>query len=185
MKRFFLFFIMSITFVCLSGIFVWADSENENKGIYSLELRCPMASGVYMIKEGDNTEMVNAINRNYIAGTVLEITVVPIPSINLVFDKWTGSVESSDSTIIVVMDSDKVITSHHKERYKLGDLNRDGVIDSTDYILLRRYILKTIDDSDIHFINHVADLNGDGEINSTDAVLLRRYILGQINTFKH
>ncbi|MDQ2084880.1 glycoside hydrolase family 11 protein [Herbivorax sp. ANBcel31] len=61
-----------------------------------------------------------------------------------------------------------------------GDLNGDGVIDSSDYTLLQRYILEipvSIDDIS------VADLNGDGVIDSTDATLLSRYILEIIDSF--
>ncbi|TYQ15316.1 UNVERIFIED_CONTAM: peptidoglycan/xylan/chitin deacetylase (PgdA/CDA1 family) [Acetivibrio alkalicellulosi] len=61
-----------------------------------------------------------------------------------------------------------------------GDLNGDGVIDSSDYILLRRFILGII--SSINNIT-AADLNGDGNIDSTDVILLRRYIMEIIRVF--
>ncbi|TYQ13135.1 UNVERIFIED_CONTAM: glucuronoarabinoxylan endo-1,4-beta-xylanase [Acetivibrio alkalicellulosi] len=63
-----------------------------------------------------------------------------------------------------------------------GDLNGDGKVDSTDYILLRRYILNIIDEFPVGTLK-VADLNGDDKINSTDAILMRRYILGIIDEF--
>ncbi|TYQ16237.1 UNVERIFIED_CONTAM: endoglucanase Cel9U [Acetivibrio alkalicellulosi] len=56
-----------------------------------------------------------------------------------------------------------------------GDLNGDGRINSTDYVLLRRYILEIIEEFPVP--TEAADLNGDGRINSTDVVLMRRYIL--------
>ncbi|TYQ16976.1 UNVERIFIED_CONTAM: dockerin type I repeat protein [Acetivibrio alkalicellulosi] len=59
----------------------------------------------------------------------------------------------------------------------LGDLNDDGVINSTDYILLRRYILGINNDIPLENKVDVADINGDGKIDSTDCVLLRKYIL--------
>ncbi|TYQ18344.1 UNVERIFIED_CONTAM: GH35 family endo-1,4-beta-xylanase [Acetivibrio alkalicellulosi] len=56
-----------------------------------------------------------------------------------------------------------------------GDLNGDGLINSSDAVLLRRHILEIIElDSNA---KKAADLNGDGVIDSTDFILLRRYIL--------
>ncbi|TYQ15320.1 UNVERIFIED_CONTAM: Subtilisin-like serine proteases [Acetivibrio alkalicellulosi] len=66
-----------------------------------------------------------------------------------------------------------------------GDINGDGLVNSTDYILLRRYILGisgVLDDAKKEFY-YVADLNGDGLVNSTDCVLLRRYLLEIISKF--
>jgi endo-1,3-1,4-beta-glycanase ExoK len=62
-----------------------------------------------------------------------------------------------------------------------GDLNEDGIINTNDYVILRRYILE------IDFPNQqqkqIADINNDGEINTMDAVLLSRYILEIIDNF--
>ncbi len=56
----------------------------------------------------------------------------------------------------------------------LGDLNDDGNINSTDFALLKMYLL----DSERVSINTVnADMNEDGNINSTDFALLKIYIL--------
>ncbi|TYQ18192.1 UNVERIFIED_CONTAM: lysophospholipase L1-like esterase [Acetivibrio alkalicellulosi] len=71
-------------------------------------------------------------------------------------------------------------TTPHQPNVKLGDLNGDGLIDSSDYILLRRYILGVTDSLQNRA---AADLNGDGLIDSIDVVLLRRYILEFISEF--
>ena len=60
-----------------------------------------------------------------------------------------------------------------------GDVNNDGSVNSTDYALLKRYILGTGTISDLT----VADVNGDGAVNSTDYALIKRYILGSISVF--
>ncbi|TYQ18206.1 UNVERIFIED_CONTAM: dockerin type I repeat protein [Acetivibrio alkalicellulosi] len=66
--------------------------------------------------------------------------------------------------------------------FKYGDLNNDGVINSTDYAKMIKHILRIerITDANIH---KAGDLNGDGAINSIDLVLLRRYILEIIDIF--
>ncbi|MDQ2087460.1 cellulase family glycosylhydrolase [Herbivorax sp. ANBcel31] len=61
-----------------------------------------------------------------------------------------------------------------------GDINGDGVIDTTDYTLMSRYILELTDSLPNM---EAADLNGDGRIDSTDATLLQRYILEIITDF--
>ncbi|TYQ14546.1 UNVERIFIED_CONTAM: dockerin type I repeat protein [Acetivibrio alkalicellulosi] len=60
-----------------------------------------------------------------------------------------------------------------------GDLNGDGIVNSIDAVLMRRYILGIATNIDINTEN--ADINGDGKINSIDYVLLKRYILEIIN----
>lgn len=59
-----------------------------------------------------------------------------------------------------------------------GDLNGDGSVNSTDYAILKRYILGSIEKLDVP--EQAADLNEDGSVNSTDYALLKRYILGTI-----
>lgn len=59
--------------------------------------------------------------------------------------------------------------------YTPGDLNNDGLINTTDVILLRRCI---VGGYAITINENAADVNGDGRKNSTDVILLRRYIAG-------
>lgn len=62
-----------------------------------------------------------------------------------------------------------------------GDLNGDGKINSTDMTLMKRRVLKIIDEFSVPDTN--ADLNGDGKLNSTDMTILKRYILKIITEF--
>ena len=56
-----------------------------------------------------------------------------------------------------------------------GDLNLDGSIDTTDVVLLRRYIAGGYG---VNIHEAAADVNADGVLNTSDVVLLRRYIAG-------
>ena len=64
-----------------------------------------------------------------------------------------------------------------------GDINGDGAVNSTDYALLKRYLLGSVADLPVNNVLYVADLNGDGSINSTDYALLKRFLLGTISGF--
>ncbi|MDQ2087894.1 cohesin domain-containing protein [Herbivorax sp. ANBcel31] len=59
----------------------------------------------------------------------------------------------------------------------LGDLNGYGLVDSNDYVILRKYILG-IEDIPVANSLDVADLNLDGSITSIDLSILKRYLLG-------
>ena len=65
-----------------------------------------------------------------------------------------------------------------------GDsITAGGMVDSTDYALLKRYLLGTL--SDFPYVNGSvsADVNADGSINSTDYALVKKYLLGLIDKF--
>jgi len=59
-----------------------------------------------------------------------------------------------------------------------GDLNGDQKVTSTDYTMLKRYLMKSIDR--FNTSEQAADLNRDGKINSTDLTILKRYLLYSI-----
>ncbi|HEX9061292.1 MAG TPA: glycosyl hydrolase 53 family protein [Clostridia bacterium] len=64
-----------------------------------------------------------------------------------------------------------------------GDVNGSGKVDSSDYALMKRYLLGTINTFPDANGEKAADVNGDGKINSTDYSLLKRFILGIITEF--
>lgn len=57
----------------------------------------------------------------------------------------------------------------------LGDLNVDGKVNSIDYRILKRYVLKTYSLRDS--LLYSADLNLDGEVNSLDYMVLRKMVM--------
>lgn len=60
-----------------------------------------------------------------------------------------------------------------------GDVNGDGVVNATDYLLLKRAVLGTVQLTDAQ--KEVADVNGDGKVDAIDYTLVKRAVLG---TFK-
>lgn len=59
--------------------------------------------------------------------------------------------------------------------YIPGDLNNDGLINTTDVVFLRRFIAGGYG---VAIIEKAGDVNADGLLNTTDVVYIRRYIAG-------
>ncbi len=57
-----------------------------------------------------------------------------------------------------------------------GDVNGDGNVNQTDYLMLKRAVLGTYTLSDAQ--NAAADVNGDENVNQTDYLMLKRVVLG-------
>ena len=58
---------------------------------------------------------------------------------------------------------------------QVGDLNGDNIIDSSDAVLIKKYLSGSTIEG---FTEKNADLNGDGEVTSVDSVLLMKYLAG-------
>ncbi len=64
-----------------------------------------------------------------------------------------------------------------------GDLNNDGKVNSTDYSIMKRFLLNVIRLTNDQL--RVADLNLDTKVNSTDFAILKRFILGLIDSLPY
>jgi len=64
---------------------------------------------------------------------------------------------------------------------RLGDLNNDGKVNSTDFQLLKMHVLRQELPAGTDLSN--ADVNRDGKVDSSDCTLLKRYILRVISDF--
>ena len=69
------------------------------------------------------------------------------------------------------------------EQGLIGDINEDGIVNSIDATILKRFLLGVIDALPAKNPIWIADTNGDEIINSTDYVILTRYILNIIDQF--
>ena len=65
----------------------------------------------------------------------------------------------------------------------VGDLNDDGIVNSIDATILKRFLLEVIDSLPVENPLWYADLDGDEMIDSNDYVILSRYILNIIDKF--
>lgn len=63
----------------------------------------------------------------------------------------------------------------------IGDLDGSGVLDTVDYMMLKRNILGTYNLSEIELL--AADIDNGGEVEMRDYMMLKRYILGTYNIF--
>ena len=59
--------------------------------------------------------------------------------------------------------------------YAKGDVNGDGRISSSDYVLIKNYIMGSGNLSEV--AKQSADYNNDGKITSSDYVLIKNYIM--------
>lgn len=65
---------------------------------------------------------------------------------------------------------------------QVGDVNGDSKINSTDYSIMKQFILEKITSFPAGTTT-VGDLDGDSKVTSKDASILKSYILGKITTF--
>ena len=56
-----------------------------------------------------------------------------------------------------------------------GDVNGDGKVNSIDYAMVKRYVLRTLNLNETQIA--AADVNGDGNVSDADAMYLLRYTL--------
>jgi hypothetical protein len=101
----------------------------------------------------------------------------------------TKSFKKISALLIVIMLTGIIIvapgtlTNAKDSSLRYGDVNGDGSVNSTDYALMKRYILGTINEFPVQYGLVAADVNADGSVNSTDYALMKRYILGIIDRF--
>ena len=85
--------------------------------------------------------------------------------------------------LIIILIQTFGFTSICDEEGLVGDLNEDGIVNSIDATILKRFLLEVIDNIPVKNLLWSADTNGDGIINSNDYVILTRYILNVIDKF--
>lgn len=127
----------------------------------------------------ENWEIVDSITENYDnngkfsycfdeAGTYYVVVLDPnIDPENI----YSGSTDSAVAPGVA-----KVTVSDKEENYLYGDVNKDGIINVADAILIQKYIVGISDFDETVAV--LADVNNDGVINVKDVTLVLKYIVG-------
>ena len=63
------------------------------------------------------------------------------------------------------------------EAFSQGDASGDGKVTAMDYMLVKRYVLRKTELTDVQLA--AADVNGDGKVNPYDYMILKRVVLGK------
>ncbi len=63
------------------------------------------------------------------------------------------------------------------DKETLGDVSGNGEVDARDYMLVKRYVMKTTDLTQHQQIS--ADLSGDGEVDARDYMMLKLIVMGR------
>lgn len=75
----------------------------------------------------------------------------------------------------------EVASFSYYQPYKLGDVNDDGKINSSDALMALQSAVKKIELTDTQFL--AADVNKDNKVNSSDALKMLQYAVKKINSF--
>ncbi len=137
------------------GNYLSAKYDGRNKATVTVE--CKDADG----KSCGSYTLTGAV------GATLYVPAKPVASKSLVGEEK-----------LLTLTGDTTVTYRYTDEptAALGDLTGDSRIDSSDYLLLKRYMLGTFALSETQ--KPLADINRDGKVDSTDYLLLKRHILG-------
>ena len=101
------------------------------------------------------------------------------------FKDKTVTAQNTDGTEIVDMEtsigtSTQIIVDEVVYKIsKYGDVNGDGKIKASDYVIIKNYIMGEGDFSFDAYKSNAADINRDGKIKASDYVLIKNYIMEQ------
>ena len=106
---------------------------------------------------------------------------VPVGKINRIEDEEDfvyeityadGIYMTNDQCYRVFKYNENVIWTEFETLYGNGDIDQSGVIDSSDYLMVKRFAFNTLDMT--YYTAGYADVNNDGNVDSADYVLLKR-----------
>lgn len=139
---------------------------------------------IVAINKGYSTQSINYTLKNLSADSVTPYTT----SANQNLEEGS-KIEINSSSFTANLPANSVTTfyaggnSGGTKSKLYGDLDANGKINSTDYSILKRYLLNIIDEFPASNGKVAADVNADNYVNSTDLSALRRYILEIISEF--
>ena len=132
-------------------------SENQLKGVYFCN---PDAGSHTNVKEYDPSTM-------RVLGTASDGSLAFVKATNLQYIPANTAYITVSATAPDILK----VTTEDDPGYLRGDLNHDGKVNVTDYVVIGNMILGTTPETS------EADFNNDGSVNVTDAVILGNIIL--------
>ncbi len=91
------------------------------------------------------------------------------------FNNFLDALFDVNATQAEIDDAAQAIRDFLNPVFEMGDVNLDLVVNSEDALLVMRYGMGLVEDSDIALM--YADYNGDGEIDLSDALLILRAVM--------
>ena len=125
----------------------------------------------YIENTNSNAVLVNLVKFSH-CDTVTNIKGNSIGVYNVISD-WNNDNPDISNNIF------KIVNEIPTSTTKMGDINSDGIINSQDYILIRKHILKQITLSSNQIIS--ADMNKDNSVTSLDYIIIKKMILNGEN----
>ena len=112
------------------------------------------------------------------------ITTEPNTTVNKLKEKYTNAViidkNGNEITGDTLVGTGAIIKIDGVEKYtivKLGDVNGDGKIKASDYVLIKNHIMNPETSKLDQFQKKAADINKDKNIKASDYVLIKNYIM--------
>ena len=136
------------------------DVLSANERVLRVEKALTQVNGTYWDKIQTNNGMYGYVAREtYNSATGYKLYLVPVEEI-------VNNEENTNGE------------SPTENQITLGDVNGDGKISATDYVLIKRHIMQTklIEDESQKL---AADVNEDGRISATDYVLIKKIIMNR------
>ncbi len=145
------------------------NGKGYSPKIYELQIFGATGTSSAVPGTFDDSQMTVSIGEGITASQFTDCTVV---------DKNGNALTASDA-----VGTGSVVTKDGKDYtvILLGDTSGDGMVNSTDFMQVRRQFLGLFEMTDIQ--KKAADVSGEGDINSTDFTRIRRHFLGTYNLF--
>lgn len=159
------------------GGYYW-DKVSTPRGTGYMAREASDGSKTYLVVIGSNkNDNISEPNSNN------QIITEPATTVNTIKKKYSNAViidkngkEITGDTLVGTGTKVKIGGAEKYTIIKLGDVNGDGKVKATDYVLIKNYIMSnggTLDNNQIKG----ADVNKDGAVKATDYILIKNNIM--------
>lgn len=175
---------------CSAGNIIVPDGA-QGKASFYYRYKCTTTSGLsyyavteirtIQIGQADTFELISGSSLSLVSSQLTKVT--DEHTVAAVKAQFRYSVEILDkngstlsNTSVVTTGSTVYLQADSSQRATIilkGDVNGDGLVNSTDYMLIKSHFLRNMSLSGVYWT--AADCNSDGVINSTDYIRLKSY----------